>query len=202
MPPVKGLTNKQRAFIDAYLESWNAAEAARKAGYKGRSDSVGQQVLRNIVVAEEVSRRIEERAVKPKEVLDRLGNHAKSDVGQFFKEVHRWTQWPRPTEEVIDEKLGQDENGKDVTFYLVRAMVLDLDKMLDPEYSRLVKKFTDSPKSGLSIELYDAQSALEKLGKALGVLTERVAVQTGQLVAELPPVDTEPPSDDGNLAPA
>ena len=173
MPPVKGLTNKQRAFIDAYLNSWNASDAARRAGYKGQDRSVGSQLLANINVAAELSRRIEERSVKPKEVRELLGNQARSKVGEFFKEVHRWTQWPRPTEEVIDEKAGVDEKGNPCVFYLARSLVLDLDKMLDPNYSKLVRKFTDSPKTGLSIELYDAQSALEKLGKAHGLFIDK-----------------------------
>ena len=34
---MKSLTVKQRRFVDAYIETGNAAEAARRAGYKSRN---------------------------------------------------------------------------------------------------------------------------------------------------------------------
>jgi hypothetical protein len=47
-------------------------------------------------------------------------------------------------------------------------MVIDLEKILDPQYGRLVKKFTNSPRTGVSIELYDSQAAVTKLLEASG----------------------------------
>ena len=36
----KKLTPKQRAFVEHYLESWNATKAARRAGYRGNSNTL------------------------------------------------------------------------------------------------------------------------------------------------------------------
>jgi len=170
------LTRKQQIFVEEYLNCWNASEAARRAGYKGDAHSVGSQLLANISVATELQARITERGVKAPEVLDKLASHARSDIGQFFKESFRWSQWPLPSDEIVDEREVPDPKhpGKMIRQYQCRRMVFDLDKMSDPEYSKLIRKYTDSPKSGISIELHDAQAALEKLGKALGVLRENV----------------------------
>ena len=170
------LTRKQQVFVEEYLNCWNASEAARRAGYKGDPHSVSSQVLANIGVAAELQARITERGIKAPEVLDKLTAHARSDIGQFFKESFRWSQWPLPTDEIVEEKEAPDPKhlGKMIKLYKCRRVVFDLDKMSDPQFSKLIRKFSDSPKSGISIEMHDAQAALEKLGKALGVLRENV----------------------------
>lgn len=57
------LTTKQQLFIDAYLECWNATEAARQAGYKGNDitlASVGWENLRKPAIAAAIDHRISE----------------------------------------------------------------------------------------------------------------------------------------------
>lgn len=49
------LTGRQRAFVDAYIEHRNAAEAARRAGYSERSaNRQGSRLLRHPAVAREI----------------------------------------------------------------------------------------------------------------------------------------------------
>jgi hypothetical protein len=94
---------------------------------------------------------------------ERLVEQAEADMSGLFKIGERWTEFPLPSQEIIDEKAGVDEHDKPITLYLVRQVCLDLEKLTDPRYARMVKKFTDSPKNGLGIELHDAQHAVESI---------------------------------------
>lgn len=110
------------------------------------------------------------------EVLGRLSEHGRADIGRFFKISDRWTQNPLPTEEILgDRKVEKTvfEETVEVTEYHVRKVVLDLDALVDPERSWLVREFTDSPKNGLGIKLHDTQGALVNIMKHLGLLTEK-----------------------------
>ena len=174
------LTNKQQVFIEEYLRCWNATEAARRAGYsEATARQIGSRLLTNVDIASEIECRLEELTMSPAEVLMRLTEQARSDIGQFFKVIEEWTFFPLPSYEVIDaqEVMADKEDGsgqeKRVS-YLVRHVALDTEKLLDPQHSHLVRKFSDSVKNGLSIEVYSAQDALVQLGKALGIFKERV----------------------------
>jgi len=107
---------------------------------------------------------------------ERLVEQTNADIGNLFKVVERWTDDPLPSQEIIGEEEREvtDKSGKTqmVRFYLVRQAVVDLNRLKDPSYSRLVRKFSDSPRSGISIELYDAQAAVVKVLEAQGVLRQ------------------------------
>ncbi len=56
---------KQRLFIDYYLQTWNATEAARRAGYKGVDvtlSQVGHENLNKSYIWEEIQSRLSELA--------------------------------------------------------------------------------------------------------------------------------------------
>ena len=58
---MKSLTVKQRRFVDAYIETGNAAEAARRAGYKSRNaDVIGRENLRKLTVRKALDARLKE----------------------------------------------------------------------------------------------------------------------------------------------
>lgn len=58
---MKALTVKQRRFVDAYIETGNAAEAARRAGYKSRNaDVMGRENLRKPMVRKVLEARLKE----------------------------------------------------------------------------------------------------------------------------------------------
>lgn len=56
------LSERRKKFISAYLETLNASEAARRAGYKDRANKAGHQLVTNsdiqAVIAEELKTRI------------------------------------------------------------------------------------------------------------------------------------------------
>jgi len=138
-----------------------------------------------------IAQGLADRGVSRESVLARLADQATGDIGRFFRVAELWTECPLPTQEpVLDESGLQvtredvDKDGVVTVCYRVRQVALDTSKLLQPETSRLVKRFTDSPKSGLSIELYDSQAALVQLGKHLGLFVERSEVSVRSRTAE------------------
>lgn len=65
------LGERRKKFIAEYLKTLNASQAARNAGYKGRSDVAGARLLVNDKVRAEVSRRIAEAMGSEKDGLRR-----------------------------------------------------------------------------------------------------------------------------------
>lgn len=184
----KGLSDKRRVFVETYVRCWNATQSALAAGYSERTaGSQGHDLLKKPEIQEEVRRRLEELTMSEAEVLTRITEHARGDIGQYFKVVEEWTRYPLPSYDVIDAKevtepAEYDANGKEVkkaetyTVWWVRHVAVNMDRFLEPQYSRLVKKFSDSPKDGISIELYDAQAALKMLAQKYGMLREKMEV--------------------------
>lgn len=55
------LTEKQRRFVNAYIKTGNAAEAARQAGYKKKTaDAIGRENLRKPTVRNAIEKRLKE----------------------------------------------------------------------------------------------------------------------------------------------
>jgi len=77
------LTPRQRAFVEYYLVSWNAREAATKAGYKS-PEKTGWRLLYNPEIAELVNERLKEMGATADEVLVRLTNQARAGLGDFL----------------------------------------------------------------------------------------------------------------------
>lgn len=78
------LSKKRRAFIDEYLKDFNATQAAIRAGYSARSaGSIGHETLKIPDVAEEISRRVAERAMTADEALVRLAEIARADLSDY-----------------------------------------------------------------------------------------------------------------------
>lgn len=79
------LSNKQRVFIEAYLESWNATQAAIEAGYSPKSARViGHENLTKPDIAVEIQRRIAERTMTADEVLVRLAEQARAEYSAYL----------------------------------------------------------------------------------------------------------------------
>ena len=58
------LTNKQRAFVEHYLDTWNATEAAREAGYSERSiGSIASENLHKPAIKKEILQRLSDKAM-------------------------------------------------------------------------------------------------------------------------------------------
>jgi len=147
------LTDKQKVFIECYLQCWNASEAARLAGYSVSSARVaGHRLITNDNVLSAINARISELKMGADETLVRLASHARSSMETF---------------------VNVREDG---------AAELDLTKAEEAKALHLIKKLKTTRrtiKNGESevtteIELHDSQAALVVLGKHHKLFTEKV----------------------------
>jgi phage terminase small subunit len=146
-----GLTDKQRKFIDHYIISLNATQAAISAGYSENSAAViGHENLRKPNIKSEIDQRLAETTMTATEVLRRLADMARGDVGDFVNV---------PLEELINHPQSH--------------LVKKVKRIVDKDGSERTE-----------IELYDAQSALEKLGKYYSLFTDKVETD-GNLTIEV-----------------
>ena len=82
------MTDKQKAFVEHYLQCWNATEAALQAGYSERSArSIGHENLTKPDVSAEIERRIEEMVMTADEAMICLSNQARASFGEMIKLV-------------------------------------------------------------------------------------------------------------------
>lgn len=159
------LTAKQRLFIDHYLQTWNATEAARLAGYKGNEvtlGSVGWENLQKPQIKAEIEKRLDQYAMSANEVLERLSRMARGfDMTKYVS---------------FEDKYAINKDGEE---YLVgQVMNLDLDALQRDGYSHLVKKIKQTS-SGIEVEWHDQMAALVHIGKHHGLFTEKVDLTTG-----------------------
>ena len=178
------LTDKQWAFVLAYAETMNKTEAAARAGYKGDRNTLGVVGFENLSkpkIKAAIDKLLQARLMSADEVLTRLAEQAAADVGQFFKVVEEWTFYPLPMHDILDAVEVEEEiEGSDPPktrtriSYFIRRVAIDTDKLVDPRYSHLLHKVSDSPKGGIEIELYNKQTALGMLGKHYGLFVDRI----------------------------
>jgi hypothetical protein len=83
-----GLSGKQRLFVDHYIgaANGNATEAARLAGYNGRSGQAGYECLKKPEVRAAIDERLEALSLSSREVLARLTEQAKAAHVDFIKD--------------------------------------------------------------------------------------------------------------------
>jgi len=189
------LSNKQKAFVEEYLTDFNATQAALRAGYSSNTSySMGARLLKNVEISEAIQARLTEKTMSADEVLIRITEQAKADLGIFFKIVEEWTFHPLPTYDILETKevdlVDREGNptGEKRISYLVRHAAIDTHKLTDPQYSHLLHKFSDSPKNGIGIELYNKQNALQILAKHYNLTGDRPEepVKAGEGIFSLP----------------
>lgn len=134
---------QQQAFVEHYLETWNASEAARRAGYsKKTAGQQGHRLLKNVEVRRLIEARLAELSMGPNEVLARLTEMATSSMEDFIN----------------PDKLG--------------VRVVDLKRAAERGKMHLVKKVAET-QHGLAIELHDQQAALVQLGRFHGLFIDK-----------------------------
>jgi phage terminase small subunit len=136
------ITRKRQAFVEEYLQCWNARRAAIAAGYSQKSaHTTAHRLLENTDVQKAIQARISEKAMGADEVLLRLADQAKATMEDF---------------------VTVKENGD---------IMLDLEKARLSGKLHLIKGITPT-RQGFKIELHDQQKALELIGKAHGLFRE------------------------------
>lgn len=152
------LKGKQALFVEEYLKTFNATEAAKTAGYSPKTAySIGWENLRKPEIAQAISRRLSESAMTSDEVLMRLADQARGDMGIFLaKEGDRLT---------ID-LVGMKAAGK-----------AHLIKRITQTTRRRTTKDATEEEATTSLELYDAQAALVQIGKHHKLFTDKLEVE-------------------------
>lgn len=155
------LNDRQTVFVDEYLRTFNRTQAAITAGYSQKTAySMGARLLKNVEIAEAISQRLSETAMSADEVLRRLGEHARGNMGDF---------WDIPEK----EKDGVSVQNGSPTLNLIKAKdKLHLVKKM--KVKTTVRTVADIPETTTEIdfELYDAQAALEKIGRHHKLFTD------------------------------
>jgi phosphate uptake regulator len=157
----KPCTAKEKRFVIAYLETWNATKAAEAAGYK--EPRLGYRVLQRQRIKDAISKGLDEAAMPANEVLARLGQHARVNIGDFIKIVNK-----------------VDKNGIPYQDYQ-----LDLDMV--KKYGYLIKELTWSRTGRPNIVLVDSQAALALLARHHGLLNDKTTnfeIDVSQLTNE------------------
>lgn len=149
------LTDKQQAFIDHYfLCGFNGTEAAARAGYDGERETlavVASENLRKPNIREAIDARMAETKMSANEVLARLGEHARGNIVPFLVTDH-------------DGNLESFDLSDDKPLHLLKKA-----SITESEFKGVTKRT-------VTIELYDAQSALVHIGRHYGLFVDKTAL--------------------------
>jgi phage terminase small subunit len=174
------LTGKQKAFIDHYLANgFNATKAALAAGYSEKTAySIGQQNLKKVEITEAIKQAFADRAMPGNEVLVRLAEHARGTMEDFLyigmEEItlNRTITVQSKDDQELGPVLETVEEVETVQRPIAR---IDLQQAALRGKLHLVKKYSLTDK-GVSVELYDAQTALGQIGRHHGLFVDKTAL--------------------------
>jgi len=151
MPKTKGPTDKERAFIENYLACFNATKAARDAGYSEKSArTIGRDNLQKPYIRALIEARLKESAMSADEVLARLTAQARANIADFL---------------VVD---GDGFAHFDFTKAEAEEAMHTIKKIKSKRSRRVVGRGDEAEEwedESVEVEMYDAQRALEILGK-------------------------------------
>lgn len=138
-------------FVEQYLTCWNATEAAKRAGYSpDTAYSIGQENLKKPEISLFVKQRLNEAAMTADEVLRRLADMARGNIGVFMDEEG---YFDLTTEEAINSR------------HLIRKS----------KVKKRVSSNKDDPwtETEVEIELHDPKDALVHLGRHHKLFTDK-----------------------------
>lgn len=146
----KKLTKKQKLFVELYLQLWKPSEAARRAGYK-QPDTRGGQLMRQPQIAELIDQRMNEISMKTDEVITRLTQQARVNLGDFL---------------IVTEH--EDPRTK------LKKELVRINWEMVKKYGYLIRELSWSKRGDPILKLHDAQSALTLIGKARRMFVDQV----------------------------
>lgn len=146
------LTHKQQIFVDEYIKSWNATDAARQAGYSPNGQSlrsIGSENLTKPNIKKAIQQQLEESAMSADEVLSRLARIARGNI-----------------KSVITVSSAND----------VEALDDDV-SLLIKKFKRKITHSEDETYEDIEIELYSAHEALRDIGKRHALFTDKLDIK-------------------------
>lgn len=146
---LEDLRLQQRKFVEEYVaNNWNATKAAKSAGYK-QPHVQGCQLLKDLRVKEVVDRLIRAQFLTSDQVLARYSEMATAEPNDFVSP---------------DGKINRKNYIK--KSYLVKEIEISARKTGKNSTKLYASK----------LKLHDAQAALEKIGRARGLFSDKVEV--------------------------
>lgn len=153
------MNDRRKVFVSEYLKDFNGTRSAIAAGFAEKSAHVtASRLLRNAKVNTAIKQAIAERIMSADEVKLRLADIARGDMGDFL-----------------------DINSMSFAIDLARAKDAGKTKLIkkvkQKTVTRIEKDGTEQEDNTIEIELYDAQAALNSLGKHLGLFKDTHEVE-------------------------
>lgn len=151
---------KYAAFAEHYLQTFNPVKAAAATGY-ANPHKEGYRLMADPLVQTIIRERVERYGMTNYEVVVRLASQARGTIADFVEIV----------DVPMTDKQGKpilDQNGN---FVMTKMPRINLDTPQARNSLHLVKKISVSTNGGFAIEMYDAQKAMELIGKSLGMFT-------------------------------
>lgn len=167
------LSNKQRVFIEEYLTCWDAAKAARRAGYSPKTARfIGCENLTKPNVKAAIEQRIKEKAMSADEVILRLAEHARHDIGDLMNDEGNVDLAKAKAEGKTRfiKAVTQGERGTRIETYDAQAALVQL--------GRVHGLFTDKSETTVKAEVDGSEqllSAVERL-EAMRAFYEQLPV--------------------------
>lgn len=150
------MNTKQTVFVAEYLKCWNASEAARRAGYNGKSNVIGARLLADVSIKAEIKHRVEELTMSADEILIRLTEQARGDLGEF-----------------ADVSLFDDLKNHPKS-HLVKQLVTEV---FEDRNGKVHHK--------MRFELYDAQAAMKAIRDMRGFDAPTKQQQSGEVTLRI-----------------
>jgi phage terminase small subunit len=150
--PNNKLTNKQILFCEFYIQSWNAADAARKAGYKGNDDtikSIGSENLTKPYISEFIKKRVKEVTMSTDEALKRLSDWGRASIEHFLEE------------DDYSGKISVESDGAKRHLGLIKKIKQNERSIQNDGGDTVLHR-------SVEIELHDAKDAVDKILKVHG----------------------------------
>lgn len=142
----KELSDKQKVFVEHYLRTWNATEAARAAGYEQPACS-GYENLRKPQIIALIEARLAEVKILTNEVLARTESQMRGNMADFLR---------------FEVEPSEGDESK--------APKVDLGQAWLRGQTHLLKRIEFNDEGDVKkIELYSAQDARRDLAQHLGL---------------------------------
>ena len=170
---VKTLTNKQKVFVNEYLKDLNATRAYKTAYKNIKSEETaatnGSKLLRNTKVAEEIQKRMDERAKRTEITQDKV-----------LKEIARLAFTDITS--IVSVKKFKTNIGE-----YSKVVIKDFSELTEDQ--RACISGVKETKLGIEVSFCSKERALELLGRHLGMFNDKLQlsgeVKTGNPFAGL-----------------
>jgi len=152
-----GFTARQRAFIDHYTANgFNATQAAISAGYSlETARQQASRLLSNVHITSEINRIYQQNTMSAEEILARLSEMARGDLGDVWDETSGQVDWKQT------RALGKSGLIKRIKHKTIRTSTDD---------GKEIETFEDE------VELHDPLKAMHLLAKVHGMLIDRLQI--------------------------